>query len=54
MSLKDQTTLSVVLYEGDGSQPLEAQERFAAITALLERGYTVTRSTGSGRVAPHD
>jgi Pyruvate/2-oxoacid:ferredoxin oxidoreductase delta subunit len=53
MSLKDQTTLRVVLYEGDGAQPLEAQDRFAAMTSLLERGYTVTRSTGSGRVAPH-
>lgn len=54
MSLKDQTTLRVVLYEGDGAQPLEAQDRFAAMNALLERGYSVTRSTGSGRVAPHD
>jgi hypothetical protein len=54
MSLKDQTTLRVVLYEGDGAQPLAAQDRFAAMTSLLERGYTVTRSTGSGRVAPHD
>src|SRR6267378_2775908 len=54
MSLKDQTTLRVVLYEGSGSQPLESQERFAALTALLERGYTVTRTTGGGRVAQHD
>jgi Pyruvate/2-oxoacid:ferredoxin oxidoreductase delta subunit len=54
MSLKEQTTLRVVLYEGDGAKPLEAQDRFAAMTSLLERGYTVTRSTGSGRVAPHD
>jgi Pyruvate/2-oxoacid:ferredoxin oxidoreductase delta subunit len=54
MSLKEQTTLRVVLYEGDGAKPLEAPERIAAMTSLLERGYTVTRSTGSGRVASHD
>lgn len=54
MSLKDQSTLRVVLYEGDGSQPLEAQDRFTALAALLEKGFTVTRSTVGGRVAPAD
>jgi len=54
MTLQEQTTLRVVLYEGDGALPLAAPERFAAITALLERGYSVTRVTGGGRVAPHD
>jgi len=54
MSLTDQTSLRVVLYEGNGAQPLEAHERFGAMTALLERGYTVTRVTGSGRVASHE
>ena len=54
MSLKYQSTLRVVLYEGDGAQALEAPDRFAAMTALLERGYTVTRSTAGGRVAPAD
>ncbi len=54
MSLKDQTTLRVVFYEGTGAQPLQPEDRFAAMSALLERGYAVTRSTGSGRVAPHD
>ena len=54
MSLKDQTTLRVLFYEGDGAQPLAATDRFAAMSALLERGYAVTRSTGNGRVASHD
>ena len=54
MSLKDQTTLRVVLYEGHGSQPLEAGERFAAMNALLEKGFAVTRTGGEGQVAPAD
>ena len=54
MSLKDQTTLRIVLYEGGGAQPLEANDRFAAMTALLEKGFAVTRVTGEGRVAPAD
>ena len=54
MALKDQSILRVVLYEGEGAQPLEAQERFAALSALLEKGYSVTRSTVGGRVAPAD
>ena len=54
MALKDQPILRVVLYEGQGAHPLDAQERFAALTALLEKGYCVTRSTAGGRVAPAD
>ncbi len=54
MSLKDQSTLRVVLYEGDGAQPLDASERFTVMTALLERGYAVTRTTTQGCVAPAD
>ena len=54
MSLKDQSTLRVVLYEGDGAQPLDAGERFTALTTLLERGYAVTRTTTQGSVAPAD
>ena len=30
MSLRDQTTLRIVLYEGNGSEPFGAPERFAA------------------------
>src|SRR5881394_767918 len=54
MPIKDQTTLRVVLYEGRGSQPLENPDRFAALTALLEKGFAVTRVAGEGRVAPAD
>src|SRR2546428_13642238 len=54
MGLKDQTTLRVVLYEGNGAQPLEISDRFAAMTALLEKGFAVTRVAGEGRVAPAD
>jgi len=54
MSIKDQTTLRVVLYEGDGAQQLETADRFAAMTALLEKGFAVTRVAGGGRVAPAD
>ncbi len=54
MSLKDQTTLRIVLYEGNGAQPLEISDRFAALTALLEKGFAVTRVGGDGGVAPAD
>jgi Pyruvate/2-oxoacid:ferredoxin oxidoreductase delta subunit len=54
MSLKDQTTLRVVFYEGQGAEPLDSQDRFAFLTALLEKGYAITRSTAGGRVAPSD
>ena len=54
MSLKDQSTLRVVFYEGDGAQPLGAADRFAAFSALLEKGFAVTRSTAGGCVAPAD
>ena len=53
MSLHDQATLRVVLYEGRDSTALETEERFAALSALLQRGYSVTRVTGEGRVSPH-
>src|SRR5213592_185314 len=54
MSLKDQTALRIVLYEGSGAQPLEVNDRFAAMTGLLERGFAVTHVAGEGRVAPAD
>src|SRR5689334_1155398 len=54
MSLKDQSTLRLVLYEGEGAQSLDANERFTAMTTLLERGYSVTRTTTRGNVASAD
>jgi len=54
MPLKDQTTLRIVLYEGRGAKLLDTADRFAALTALLEKGFVVTRVAGEGRVAPAD
>src|SRR5690242_10303167 len=49
MSLNDQTTLRVVLYEGTGSQPLNDDSRFGAVSSLLEKGFAVTRANGQGQ-----
>jgi Pyruvate/2-oxoacid:ferredoxin oxidoreductase delta subunit len=54
MSLAAEATLRVVLYEGTDAQPLEAADRFATLTALLEKGFAVTRAVAGGRVAPHE
>ena len=53
MSLTTATTLRVVLYEGADAQALEAGDRFSALTALLEKGFAVTRAVAGGSVAPH-
>ena len=54
MSLTTAATLRVVLYEGTDSAPLPAPDRFSALTALLEKGFAVTRAVAGGRVAPHE
>ena len=54
MSLIDQSTLRIVMYEGAGAQPMEDEQRFSALSALLERGFAVTRSVENGAVAPAD
>jgi Pyruvate/2-oxoacid:ferredoxin oxidoreductase delta subunit len=54
MSLTSETTLRVVLYEGDDARPLEAADRFSALTALLDKGFAVTRTAAGGRVAPQE
>jgi len=47
--------LRVVLYESSGSRPLDPPVRTAALRALLEHGYSVTRvSTGMTTAAPGD
>jgi Pyruvate/2-oxoacid:ferredoxin oxidoreductase delta subunit len=51
MSLKDQTPLRVVLYEGNGAQGFDAAERFGAMSALLDKGFAVSRVSREGRVA---
>ena len=40
--------LSIVLYEGYGSSPIEPAVRAGAMRQLLERGYTVTRVAPGG------
>lgn len=54
MSLLKENTLRIVLYEGAGASELPADERFEIMSALLDKGYTVTRSGRNGRVAPAD
>ncbi len=44
MALTD-STLRVVLFEGDGAEPLAADDRFAAMNALLEKGFAVSRTS---------
>jgi len=53
MAIADETTLRIVLYEGDGATALEPADRTATVTALLEQGYAVT-CAGEGTVAPAD
>ncbi|NDA68163.1 MAG: ferredoxin family protein, partial [Verrucomicrobia bacterium] len=54
MSLTSAATLRVVLYEGADTLSLTAPDRFSALTALLEKGFAVTRAVAGGRVAPHE
>ena len=53
MAIADETTLRIVLYEGEGAATLDASDRCATLTALLEKGYAVT-CAGDGAVAPAD
>jgi Pyruvate/2-oxoacid:ferredoxin oxidoreductase delta subunit len=54
MSLRDQTYLRVVLYEGNDAEPLEGEQRFQAVSRLLSQGFALTRVSGAGRTAPAD
>ena len=53
MAIANETTLRIVLYEGEGAASLEASDRSATVGALLDQGYAVT-CAGSGAVAPAD
>ncbi len=47
--------LRVVLYEGQGAIALPAEARLKVMTALLDKGYAVTRASAGGTPAmPHD
>lgn len=54
MSLTDQKTLRVVLYEGTGAERLAADTRFHAVTAILQQGQSVTLASGDRAVSPAD
>ena len=54
MALLTDSTLRVVLYEGEGASELPSSDRFAVLAALLEKGYSVTRTASQGRTAPAD
>ena len=53
MAIADETTLRIVLYEGEGAATLEASDRCSTLTVLLEKGYAVT-CAGDEAVAPAD
>ena len=53
MAIAEETTLRIILYEGDGAETLAAEERGSTLVALLEKGYAVT-CAGDGAVSPAD
>ncbi len=53
MAIADETTLRIVLYEGEGAATLDATERGSTLAALLGKGYAIT-CAGEGAVAPAD
>jgi len=54
MNKTEGKNLRVVLYEGPGSAPLPAEDRFRAISALLQNGFEVSRPAAGGTVARAD
>jgi len=54
MNKTEGKNLRVVLYEGPGSAPLPSEDRFRAISSLLQNGFEVSRPAAGGRVAPPD
>jgi len=47
-------SMRVVIYEGAGSQPLSADDRYDAVRAMLESGYAATCSSSDGQVGQAD
>lgn len=54
MSLQQDKTLRVVLYEGEGAAALPAADRFAFLVSALDKGFAVTRSAVKGAVSGSD
>ncbi|MBI5383182.1 MAG: ferredoxin family protein [Verrucomicrobia bacterium] len=46
--------LRLILYEGPGSQPWSDEERFALLTALLDKGWSVSRVLAPEAVLAND
>jgi Pyruvate/2-oxoacid:ferredoxin oxidoreductase delta subunit len=44
--------MRVVIYEGDGSRPVDDAQRFDLMKSLLEKGYAVTSTRSGGQVSP--
>lgn len=53
MAIAEETTLRIILYEGEGAEKLAADERSSTLLALLEKGYAVT-CAGEGKVSQVD
>lgn len=54
MSKLEGKNLRVVLYEGSSSARLEQSDRFEIFSALLNKGFDVTRAATNGGVPPSD
>ena len=54
MSLTDSRTLRIVLFEGQGSEPLDPATRFETASALLTEGFSVSRTDAGEAVSPTD
>jgi Pyruvate/2-oxoacid:ferredoxin oxidoreductase delta subunit len=54
MNKTEGKNLRVVFYEGPGSAPLPAEDRFRAVSALLQNGFEVSRPAAGGAVARPD
>lgn len=52
MSLVESRSLRVVLYEGKGSKPLDAEFCYRTVSALLAEGFAVTRANERLAAAP--
>lgn len=49
----DASPLQVILYEGNGSAPLQEEARFEVFMSLLDQGYSVKRVTQGGNGMAH-
>ena len=54
MNKTEGKNLRIVLYEGSGSAPLGEEDRFRALSTLLDNGFEVTRPAAGGEVAGQD